>query len=122
MAHESLIQGWQRLRDWLDSDREFLLWRQRLAGRREDWERSGHSDSGALLSGGQLAEAERWLAEREEWTPDERVYLVASLDHQRELQESRQEEEERLRLALDRAERNERIAVARELAVFAQAG
>src|SRR5205085_11791266 len=32
VAHETLIRTWPRLRIWLDQDREFLLWRQRLSG------------------------------------------------------------------------------------------
>ena len=31
VAHEALFRSWQRLRAWLDQDREFLLWRRRLA-------------------------------------------------------------------------------------------
>jgi hypothetical protein len=30
VAHEALIRGWARLRQWLDEDRAFLLWWQRL--------------------------------------------------------------------------------------------
>ncbi len=119
VAHESLIQGWQRLRDWLDEDREFLLWRQRLGSHREDWEKSAGADTGALLSGGLLAEAGRWQALRDDWSAEERAYLDASQAHQRALEERRLQEEERLRQALAQAERNGRLAVARELATFA---
>jgi len=31
VVHEALIQSWERLRLWLDEDREFLLWRERFA-------------------------------------------------------------------------------------------
>jgi hypothetical protein len=29
VAHEALVRHWERLRGWLNEDREFLLWRQR---------------------------------------------------------------------------------------------
>jgi Novel STAND NTPase 1 len=31
VAHEALIRGWQRLRGWVDQDREFLRTRERIA-------------------------------------------------------------------------------------------
>ena len=48
VAHEALIRGWQQLREWLNSDREFLLWRQRLRTLADIWDGSGRSE-GALL-------------------------------------------------------------------------
>ena len=68
VAHEALIQHWHRLQGWLNADREFLLWRQRLRHDLEDWQRTGR-DEGALLRGASLAEAERWLTGRA-GTPD----------------------------------------------------
>jgi hypothetical protein len=63
VAHEALIGNWARLRQWLDDDREFLLWRQRLRVAVTEWQHT-EPDEGALLRGARLAEAERWLAER----------------------------------------------------------
>lgn len=40
VAHESLFRSWKRLKTWLDEDREFLLWRNRLNNSIEDWESS----------------------------------------------------------------------------------
>ncbi|MGH3932151.1 MAG: caspase, EACC1-associated type, partial [Pseudonocardiaceae bacterium] len=28
LAHEALVDGWVRLRDWIDADRDFLAWRE----------------------------------------------------------------------------------------------
>jgi WD40 repeat protein/DNA-binding SARP family transcriptional activator len=64
VAHEALIREWERLRGWLDEDREFLLWQQRLRAALDQWELSGQ-DEGALLRGAPLAEAENWLNRRE---------------------------------------------------------
>ena len=43
--------------DWLESDREFLAWRQRLRLYLADWGRSGR-DPSALLNGRLLSEAD----------------------------------------------------------------
>ena len=57
VAHEALIRGWQQLREWLNSDREFLLWRQRLRTLADIWDGSGRSE-GALLRDALLREAQ----------------------------------------------------------------
>ena len=119
VVHEAIISSWARLRGWLDEDREFLLWRQRLASYLAGWERTDRQDAGALLAGGLLAETERWLASREGWSPAERAYVETSVAHRQAQETQRQEEEERLRAALAAAERNSRVARARELATFA---
>ncbi|MFQ5858224.1 MAG: BTAD domain-containing putative transcriptional regulator, partial [Anaerolineae bacterium] len=64
VAHEALIQGWGRLRDWMNADRAFRAWQERLRAMLHQWEASDR-DEGALLRGAPLAEAEGWLAERE---------------------------------------------------------
>jgi tetratricopeptide (TPR) repeat protein len=53
---------WRRLREWVKADRDFLVWRQRLASYIDDWHRT--QDDGALLSGALLAEAQRWSESR----------------------------------------------------------
>jgi hypothetical protein len=63
VAHEALIRNWERLRGWLNEDREFLLWRQRLQVQVEEWQKQS-SDAGYLLRGAPLSEAERWLVGR----------------------------------------------------------
>jgi len=79
VAHEALIQHWKRLRDWLEEDRDFLMWRHRLQAACAEWQRTGH-DSGALLRGAPLAEAERWVSERQgDLTDDERGFIGESV-------------------------------------------
>ena len=63
VAHEALIRRWEKLRETLDSDREFLMWRRRLDSRRKAWEQKGR-DNSWLLYGGERNDAERWLNER----------------------------------------------------------
>lgn len=63
VAHEALFRSWERLAGWLAADRSFLVWRERLRGLGDEWQRSGR-DAGLLLRGPVLAEAQRWLGER----------------------------------------------------------
>jgi len=79
VAHEALIRGWERLRGWVDEDREFLTWRKRLEVALREWQRLGR-DEGALLRGRRLAEAKRWLAARRgDLSSDERTFIQASI-------------------------------------------
>src|SRR5208282_3673953 len=83
VAHEVLIRNWERLRSWLNEDREFLLWRQRLSGLFGEWDRALESDE-ALLRGPLLIEAQKWFDQRSQDLSDqERKFISAS----RELRE-----------------------------------
>lgn len=78
VAHEALIRHWPRLRGWLDRDREFLLWRQRLGANLDDWKHN-RRDEGDLLRGLALLTAERWLLDRPgDLNTDEITYIRAS--------------------------------------------
>ena len=102
VSHEALIRHWDRLKTWVNGDREFLLWRERFRGLLGEWQRRDR-DSGALLPSALLSEAERWLAERgDELTGDEREYI----DQGVALREREQRaEEDRLRGEQERRER-----------------
>jgi tetratricopeptide (TPR) repeat protein len=78
ITHEALIHGWDRLREWVATDRAFLAWRERMRAAARLWELNEH-DEGALLRGALLVEAERWRAERPDEI-EERVsqFLLAS--------------------------------------------
>jgi KaiC/GvpD/RAD55 family RecA-like ATPase len=79
VAHEALIRKWNRLREWLAEDRQFLLWRQRLVVYRNAWEDAGREDAGTLLRGGLAAEAQTWLrSRRAELSAPEREYIEKS--------------------------------------------
>jgi WD40 repeat protein len=89
VTHEALFRNWDRLRGWLEDDREFIRWRQRLEDACRQWLQS-HEDSGALLRGAALAAAERWLAERAGRLSDEqRRFVAASLAAQRRAERRR---------------------------------
>ena len=114
VAHEALIQHWGRLREWVDRDCEFLMWRRRIESSLEDWAATG-KDDGSLLNGVALAEAERWHAERaEDLGPAERDFVERSAAlHEAEVARTRR----RRRLLVSAA--TAVIAVVSVLAVFA---
>jgi WD40 repeat protein len=63
IVHEALIAGWERLRLWIELDRAFRTWQERLRVAMRQWQTNGR-DEGALLRGAPLAEAEGWLLSR----------------------------------------------------------
>jgi hypothetical protein len=76
VAHEALIRRWGKLREALDSDREFLVWRKRLDFRRREWE-VNHQHESLLLRGLPLGEAKRWMEEKGQWlTPAEISFIT----------------------------------------------
>jgi tetratricopeptide (TPR) repeat protein len=78
VAHEALIRNWAELRRWIDKDREFLLWRQRLDLFLSEWQRSGEN-AGAQLTGIYLEEGKRWLRQRgEDLNDEQRRFIGAS--------------------------------------------
>ena len=103
LAHEALIRNWERLRGWLNEDREFLLWRQRLQVQVKDWQGHGQ-DAGYLLGGAPVSEAERWLLGRpQDLTSAEQQLIQGSIA----LREQKQyEEEQRRRAEIDSARRH----------------
>lgn len=63
LATEALIDRWARFKQWIDSDREFLLWRQQLRVFMADW-RANREDERSLLMGSSLETARTWLRQR----------------------------------------------------------
>lgn len=63
VVHEALIRSWDRLRIWMDTDRNFRLWQERLRAALYQWQESAE-DNGALLRGAPLTEATEWLHQR----------------------------------------------------------
>jgi WD40 repeat protein len=93
VVHEALIQDWWVLRGWMEADRAFRTWQERLRAALRGWEAS-EGDEGALLRGVPLVEAEGWLAERgAELSPAEVDYIESSV----KLRERRQAERDRRR-------------------------
>jgi WD40 repeat protein/energy-coupling factor transporter ATP-binding protein EcfA2 len=59
VAHEALIREWDRLQRWLNEDRGFYLWRQRLDQVLQEYQECSNADY--LLRGAALKEAESRL-------------------------------------------------------------
>jgi len=79
IAHEALIDGWGKLRGWRNEEREFYLWQQRLDERQQEWAAQNNRDSGTLLRGGPLTEAEEWLGRRgDDLSQEEKEFIQAS--------------------------------------------
>ncbi|WP_190620739.1 serine protease [Streptomyces venezuelae] len=83
LSHEALIGGWEKLAEWVEKDRSFLVWRESLRHDMDRWERAGHA-SELLPTTVALAGAGQWLPARAgDLSPGERAYLDAGRAHQR---------------------------------------
>lgn len=83
VAHEALIRGWPRLRQWIEADRTGLRIHRSLTAAAADWQRLG-ADRGALYAGAQLAEAIAWHEHGDRGLNAlERDFLTASRDRER---------------------------------------
>ncbi len=79
IVHEALIREWGTLREWIEANREFRIWQERLKQEMRDWENS-KQNSEALLRGTRLAVAEDWYKQRgDELTPRARDFITASI-------------------------------------------
>ena len=81
VTHEALIDGWPRLRDWLDEDVDGRRVFQHLTTSARAWDDLGRPDS-ELYRGVRLAGAMAWSERADvELAPVERVFLDASSAH-----------------------------------------
>uniref|UniRef100_UPI0009598CD7 NACHT and WD repeat domain-containing protein n=1 Tax=Scytonema sp. HK-05 TaxID=1137095 RepID=UPI0009598CD7 len=97
VVHEALIREWGTLREWINANRQFRVWQERLKVALREWKNSNH-DSGALLRGVPLTVAEDWLHKRaDEMTQEERDFIQASAQQR---DKEKQELERSRRLAI----------------------
>lgn len=111
IVHEALIQRWERLKAWMDADRAFRTWQERLRSGIHQWQ-TANRDEGGLLRGVPLDQAESWLAERSlELSELEKNFIQTSVvqreQRQRELHRQQQKELEKAR-AMAMTERRSR--------------
>ena len=65
VAHQAIFRRWDKLREWIAAEREFLAWRGGLDRDRRRWETApAASREGALLMGLALWQAQSWLEKR----------------------------------------------------------
>ncbi|HQV93455.1 MAG TPA: serine protease, partial [Anaerolineales bacterium] len=60
LIHDTLLREWGRLKNWLDENRNFLTWRQKLVERYREWK----ENRGELLRGRELAVAQDFWSKR----------------------------------------------------------
>jgi WD40 repeat protein len=91
VVHEALIRNWGELRGWMESDREFRTWQERLRGAMQQWEATNRDD-GALLRGAALEAAKEQIKARKgDLSPEEQEFIWASLELQQKQQRRRQQ-------------------------------
>ena len=79
IIHEALIREWGNLRLWIEGNREFRIWQERLKFDVREWENKNYLEK-ALLQGTRLAIAENWFEQRQdELTSLEKNYISASV-------------------------------------------
>src|SRR5262249_44756748 len=62
-----IFRRWEKLREWIAAEREFLAWRTGLEAARRAWQATSQaSKQDALLMGAALTQAQAWLAKRRE--------------------------------------------------------
>jgi formylglycine-generating enzyme required for sulfatase activity len=93
VAHEAILRTWKRLVEWLDEGRYFVLFHQRLVDQCERWKQR-NQDDGLLLRGGPLEEAESCM---EDLGPEERRFVLCSIERRDEEERDRQEMVDRAR-------------------------
>jgi formylglycine-generating enzyme required for sulfatase activity len=81
VAHEAIFRFWDRLRDWIAAEREFLMWRNRLENARHVWQVAPpRSRDEALLMGFALTQAQHYLGERgKDFSPEDRQFVISSI-------------------------------------------
>ena len=65
VTHEVIFRRWDKLRNWIAAEREFLAWRTGLEAARRAWQATPDSSKAdALLMGVALTQAQSWLVKR----------------------------------------------------------
>ena len=125
IIHEALLQHWPALQHWIDRDRDFLQWHQELERRAQAWRETNpedisQRDEGRLLRGRDLAAAEDMFNTRgDELTATQREYILASQKQMTDELEKERQRTTELSAALETAQRQKQMALARGLATQA---
>jgi hypothetical protein len=114
VAHEALISNWSTLRAWVNEDREFLLWRDRLGPLVAEWERAQESDE-AVLRGPLLIEAQKWFGQRsQDLSHQEQKFISTSREERERLAREEKERQQREFVEAEKR-RQEQAAAAKSL-------
>jgi hypothetical protein len=82
VQHEAIFRRWEKLREWIAAEREFLAWRTSLEVAHRTWRATPVPlKTQALLMGLPLQQAQSWLANRAEDIPDpDRAFITESIN------------------------------------------
>ena len=88
VAHEAIFRRWDKLREWIAAEREFLAWKTGLETARRAWQATPDASKyDALLMGAALTQAQSWLAQRAEDLPKlDREFIALSIERERKAQ------------------------------------
>jgi WD40 repeat protein len=95
VAHEAVFRRWQRLREWVKEQSEFLIWKNHLESDRRRWEKTPEPvRQDSLLTGFPLGQAQHWLETKSAEIADvDQNFIRLSEEHAA----SEEEHRERLR-------------------------
>ncbi|NET84225.1 MAG: hypothetical protein F6J94_20600 [Moorea sp. SIO1F2] len=83
VVHEALIRNWGQLKAWMETDREFRAWQERIRATMGHWQEMNR-DKGLLLRGAALVQAQEKLKERrEELSEAEQEFIGLSQKYQK---------------------------------------
>jgi formylglycine-generating enzyme required for sulfatase activity len=85
VAHEAIFRRWDKLREWIATEREFLIWRTGLEAARGCWQDTPDAlKADALLMGAALSQAQSWVAKRADGLPArDRDFVALSIARDR---------------------------------------
>jgi hypothetical protein len=88
VAHEAIFRRWDKLREWIAAEREFLAWRSGLESARRAWQATPDaSKHDALLMGAALTQAQSQYAKRAEDLPKvDQEFIALSIERERKTQ------------------------------------
>ncbi|MCY3833274.1 MAG: protein kinase [Chloroflexi bacterium] len=110
VAHEALIQRWERLREWLRESRNDIRLERELLNAAQDWE-AADKDKSYLMQGNRLLTFEEWSGSTNLRLNElELEFLAASLKARDEREEAERIRQERERELERQKARNMRIA------------
>ncbi|WP_329377026.1 nSTAND1 domain-containing NTPase [Streptomyces sp. NBC_01716] len=75
LAHQALVEKWERLQRWVEENREFRSWQEGLRRSLRAWQEQGRPQE-LTLGKEQIAEARRWIGARVTEIPDEEAEFV----------------------------------------------
>jgi formylglycine-generating enzyme required for sulfatase activity len=88
VAHEAIFRRWDKLREWIAVEREFLAWRSGLEVARRAWAATPEAaKADALLMGAAFTQAQSWFEKRgEDLPPLDRDFIEQSIARERKTQ------------------------------------